>query len=228
MMTMSSPPWRPDLQAGSDALPTADEVGRALADVFARPELTPREPGLLARLGQRLWDAVTSLVRQLFGPVDLSADARSFAFTVVLAVLGTVALAALGWTVWGLVRRWRVRSRRVRAPTGADVRAREPVVAPGEWEIRAREAAAAGRWRDAAVALYRALLLRLDARGAVEYHRAKTPGDYRREAVGDPALGPTLDGFLRAFERAAYGAGAADPDGYARLRTAAAELGVRG
>jgi hypothetical protein len=105
-----------------------------------------------------------------------------------------------------------------------DARAR---TAP-EWEEEAARAAAAGRFRDAAVALYQALLLRLEAGGVLRYDPAKTPGDYRREARRDPRAAGALTAFLRGFEPVVFGGRALDAAGYDRLRGAAGEAGARG
>jgi hypothetical protein len=87
---------------------------------------------------------------------------------------------------------------------------------------------AEGRLREASLALYNALVLRLDARGAVRFDPAKTPGDYRREVRANPAVARPFAAFVRGFEPVVFGGRALDPDGYERLRAAAGEAGVRG
>ncbi|MDB4950595.1 MAG: hypothetical protein JWM27_3244, partial [Gemmatimonadetes bacterium] len=96
------------------------------------------------------------------------------------------------------------------------------------WDEEARRAAAAGRLRDAAVATYHALLLRLDTRGVVRFDPSKTPGEYRREAWRDPAVAGALAGFLRLFEPVVFGGRPLDGTGYERLRAAAGEAARRG
>ena len=102
------------------------------------------------------------------------------------------------------------------------------VAGAAEWEARARRAAAEERWRDAAMALYQALLHRLDERGAVRYDAAKTPGEYRRESRRDVGAARMLEGFLRVWEPVAFGGRGADETVYSGLRELAAEGGVRG
>jgi hypothetical protein len=96
------------------------------------------------------------------------------------------------------------------------------------WESAAAAAAAAGRWREASLALYQVLLHRLDAVGAVRYDAAKTPGDYRRELRRDRGALGVLDAFLGPFEPIAFGGRPADAVIFERLRDAAASAGTDG
>jgi hypothetical protein len=97
-----------------------------------------------------------------------------------------------------------------------------------DWEGAARRAAAEGRLREAALALYNALVLRLDARGALRFDPAKTPGDYRREVRANPEVARPFAAFVRGFEPVVFGGRALDAEGYERLRAAAGEAGARG
>lgn len=204
-------------------LPSGDQVGEALRRVYARPELRPREPGPMDGVREwwrRLWARVGEWLLD-FG------DLRGESPVVYWLVVGTLAAAGLAIVVF-LVRetllRLEDRGPAPRpAPSAGRVNARARTAA--EWEDEARRAAAAGRFRDAAVALYQALLLRLEAAGALRYDPAKTPGDYRRETRRDPRAAGALASFLRGFEPAVFGGRALDGDGYERLRAAAAEAG---
>lgn len=142
-----------------------------------------------------------------------------------VAVLGVAVVIVGAWLVVTARDAWRARERRRReAPAAAPP---GPVGAEA-WERRAREAAAAAHWREASLALYQALVLRLDEAGAVRYDPSKTPGDYRREARRAPAMARALDAFLRPFEPIAFGGRTADAAAYAVLRAAAEEAGARG
>lgn len=205
-------------------LPTAQHVERALGVVYARPEFTERElPGLLqwladvyARASTAFRDALARLI-----PLDPTISALEWALIIWLTGTAVALLLHLAWTSAAL---WRGRDRGrgdAAEPAAAAGRTRSPA----EWERRAREAAAAGRLREAAAALYQALLLRLDERGAVRYDPAKTPGDYRRELTADAAAAAALDRFLRRFEPVAFGGRPADHGTYRALCAAAAEAG---
>jgi hypothetical protein len=208
-------------------IPTAAEIDEALRRTYARPELTPREPGALD--GFRAW------LRQLFARIghffdrfgDLRSDSPVF-YWVVIGLLVAAGLAIIGFLLWNTLARMEERGAVARpgAQRGAAQNARART-AP-EWEDEARRAAAAGRFREAAVALYQALLLRLEAAGALRYDPAKTPGDYRREAKRDPRAAGALTAFLRGFEPAVFGGRALDGEGYERLRAAAAGAGGHG
>jgi hypothetical protein len=103
-----------------------------------------------------------------------------------------------------------------------------PVEDAAAWEAAARAAAAAGRFRDAAIALYLAAVLRLEERGILRYHAGKTPGDYRAEARLHPESRGPFDTFIRQFLPVAFGARTPDAAAFHALRTTAVDLGVNG
>lgn len=209
----------------SERIPTAGEVERALVEVYSRPEFAPREPSRLAVWVADLWSALKKFVAGLFPDIRMTPEAGRALFWILIAVLVVVAVLIavhLAGTVLGL---WRARDLS-RGGAGAPVAGHERPRAEA-WERAARAAAAEGRWRDAAHALYAALLLRLEEAGAVHYDASKTPGEYRREARGRTELSRALDAFLRLFEPIAFGGRAIDGPGYERLKAAAAEGGAR-
>jgi hypothetical protein len=209
-------------------LPTDAQVRAALERVYARPELAPQEPGpldgvraALARLMSRIGQWFSS-----FG--DLRGESP-IVYWLVMGSLIALGLGIIGFFVYNTLLRLGdgggTAPRAARAPAGTiDARARTAA----EWEEEAARAAAAGRFRDAAVALYQALLLRLEAAGVVRYDPAKTPGDYRREARRSPQAAGALTAFLRGFEPVVFGGRALDAAGYDRLRGAVGEAGARG
>ena len=209
------------------ALPTGEQVAQALERVYARPELAPRQPPPLAGLRDAL-GRLTQRIGELLGRFfALRTESPPVYYTVVV-VLVAIGLAIVAYFVINTLARLREAEAPavLRAPGAVDARVRTAA----EWEEEARRAAAAGRFREAAVALYQALLLRLEAAGTVRYDPAKTPGDYRREAKAgrDPRAAGALAAFLRGFEPAVFGGRALDAAGYDRLRGAAGEAGARG
>jgi hypothetical protein len=209
------------------SLPTEAQVRAALERVYARPELAPPAPGPL--------DGVRAAIGRLLGRIgqwfnsfgDLRSDSP-IVYWLVMGALIALGLGIIGYFIYNTLLRLGNADpapRAARGPAGAiDARARTA----GEWEEEAARAAAAGRFRDAAVALYQALLLRLEAAGVVRYDPAKTPGDYRREARRDPRASGALSSFLRGFEPVVFGGRALDAAGYDRLRGAAGEAGAHG
>ncbi|HEU4884702.1 MAG TPA: DUF4129 domain-containing protein [Longimicrobium sp.] len=209
------------MQAG---IPTAAQVDEALRRTYARPELKPREPGALD--GVRAWwrDFWMRIGHWLGGLGDLRSESPVL-YWLMIAVLVAAGLAILGYLLWSTLLRMEERGSIAPAAVGRSAAPNARARSAAEWEDEARRAAGAGRYREAAVALYQALLLRLEAAGAVRYDPAKTPGDYRREARRDPRAAGALTAFLRGFEPAVFGGRTLDGEGYERLRTAASGAG---
>jgi hypothetical protein len=200
-------------------LPTRGGVAEALERVYARPELGPPPPGLLDPV--REWiDRVLRAVGRLFSRVfDIQGDSPWLHWLVVtlLAVLGVVIIGFLLHQTLSRLGADSPRRGNAEASIARGARARS---AP-EWDALAARLAGEGRYREATLALYQALLLRMEAAGALRYDPAKTPGDYRREVRPHPQ-GPVLGAFLRGFEPVAFGGRTLEADGYDRLRAAAA------
>lgn len=208
-------------------LSTDAEVRAALERVYARPELAPRQPGPLDGLGE-LVRRLFARIGDWFGSFGHLRSENPVVYWLVLGTLIVLGLAIIVYFIHSTLSRLAEGDAAPRVARGrsglVDARARTA----GEWEEEARRAAAAGRFREAAVALYQALLLRLEAAGVLRYDPAKTPGDYRREARRDPRAAGALTAFLRGFEPVVFGGRALDAAGYEGLRGAAGEAGTRG
>ncbi len=205
-------------------LPAPPQVQDALEHVYSLPEFAPvaRSPiqdGLAA-----VWRWIRDFIAWLTPDFDFGRAGDSTLFLVLVALMAAVGVAAVVHFSGVLPRLLR----HAEGPEAAARRAAGRASRAAEWEERARRAAAAGQWRDAALALYQALLLRLEERGAVRYDPSKTPGDYRREARRNAEAKGVLDGFLRAFEPVAFGGRALDAGGYERLRDTAGRVGAHG
>ncbi|HYW07585.1 MAG TPA: DUF4129 domain-containing protein, partial [Longimicrobium sp.] len=174
---------------------------------------------IIQRIGSFFrWIADTfGLVRGLQGSAPVL-------FWVVVGLLAVTAVALLAHLLYSVTRGGGTTTVSPAAPAPVG----EGPMTAAEWEEVARRAAGAGRLRDAALALYQALVLRLDARGALRFDTAKTPGDYRREIRAHPDAARPFATFLRGFEPVAFGGRSLDAAGYERLRAAAGEAGVRG
>lgn len=207
-------------------LPSTAEVDRALREVYSRPEFAERKLVPWLQWVVDRWNALKAAFREVVTRLEVLERTAPVLYWLIVGWLVLSALAILahfGATAYGA---WRGRERTSAAAREGEIAPRGPLGA-AEWEAEARRAAAEGRLRDAALALYQALLLRLDARGVVRYDPAKTPGEYRWEAMarGEAAV---LEPFLRGFEPVAFGGRALDGAGYERLRRIAAEGGVGG
>jgi hypothetical protein len=209
----------------ADRLPSAEAVQEAVARVYARPEYAEHPAGWREWLNRRLAEAFGWLMDKLASFGELRTTHPVIFWLVVgwLSVTAVVLLAHLVFTALRAARRAEPEAASAAGKTG---KAKPRTAA--EWEAEAARLAAEGRLREASAALYQALLLRLDGRGAVRFDPSKTPGDYRREARPHPDAARALTGFLRLFEPVAFGGRGLDADGWERMRLAAAEGGAGG
>ena len=207
-------------------VPTGERIDQALHRVYTRPELQPREPGAMDAFNEWRRDMLIRMGEWLSRFGGLRGD-NPVVYWLVIGVLAAAGVSILVFLLWNTMARLEERGPAPQPVTqGGRVNARARTAA--EWEEAARRAAAEGRFREAAVALYQALLLRLEASGVVRYDPAKTPGDYRREARRNPQAAGALATFLRGFEPVVFGGRALDAAGYDRLRGAVGEAGARG
>lgn len=193
--------------------------------MLASPDFAAREGRSLGRMlvdsAVWMWERVLELVAWLF-PAAEPGTAWSVGRPILLVGLALLVLLALARAArWGLGR-----LSSERGMHGSTGEAPETLDASA-WEARARTAAGEGRWRDAAMALYHAVLHRLADGGHLRIEPSKTPGDYRREVRGDPAMVRGMNAFVRAFETVAFGGGEPDEAAYRTLEAHAEPLGSR-
>lgn len=206
------------------ALPSPARVGQALEKTYARSELAPPKPGALDPV-RRFFARILEAIGEWLDRIPALHSASPVLFWLIVGTLGLAAAFLVALLLKRLFERLGESG-----PAAARARAegaRERPRDAGGWEDEARRLAGAGRYREAAVALYQALVLRMDAAGAVRFDPSKTPGDYRREARPHP-LSRALGAFLRVFEPAVFGGRPLDAAAYERLRAAAGEGGARG
>jgi hypothetical protein len=204
-------------------LPTSQQVDRALQEVYSRPEFATRPEHspweiLLKPLG-RFFRWLEGLLDGFKG-LEVNAPWLYWLVIAWLAISAIAILAHLILTATSAIR-WREKAIQKEAPEEGGRRGPRT---PADWEAEARRAAAEGRMRDAAIALYQAVLLRLDARGALRFDPSKTPGDYRREVRRHPDVAPPFSAFLRGFEPVVFGGRPLDATSYDQLRARAAEV----
>lgn len=206
-------------------LPRPPEVRQALEEVYARPEFAPPAGSPLADLFRAVGRWLRRVLDFLIPDFDAGAAGDRTLTWLLVVLMAAVAVGVVLHLTGVLPKLWAMRDRG-EAAAGRGAGGRPSRAA--EWEERARRLAAAGRWREAALALYPALLLRLDERGALRYDPSKTPGDYRREARRSQETRRVLEAYLRVFEPVAFGGRPLDAPGYAGLRATAGEAGARG
>ncbi|HET6763336.1 MAG TPA: DUF4129 domain-containing protein [Longimicrobiaceae bacterium] len=200
-------------------------MARALQKVYARPEFAPeRTDGWLHRL-YTWWEGVKDAWWAWVWKLQVLQHTAPVVFWILIGWLAVAAIGIAVHLVYTFAQGWRTREAALAAAASGSPGTPRARTAD-DWDEEARRAAAEGRLRDASIATYQALLLRLDARGVVRFDPAKTPGDYRREARKHAAAGPAMGGFLRQFEPVAFGGRPVDGGSYERLR-AAAEAAAR-
>ncbi len=134
-----------------------------------------------------------------------------------LGVLGAIVLLAIvALLVWLTVRAARAVRRDV-ARTGVVVGGtRRP---PADWLAEAAACEAAGDYRGALRARYRALVAELAGRGLVDEIPGRTSGEYRVEVAASlPSAAAEFAGATDLFERAVYGHADAGPAEAGRIR----------
>jgi hypothetical protein len=158
-----------------------------------------------------------SLLERIFGWLRELWDRLTHALGAVphgRGVAVALALAAAALVIARVVYAARLRDETLRA-TRSRPRGRAAPAAP--WDD-AQQLAAAGRYTEAAQALYRALLHTLAVREHVRLHPSKTSGDYARELrARDSPLFRAFRQFGRRYDRVLFGTGAFDAAGYAQL-----------
>ncbi|HEX6746727.1 MAG TPA: DUF4129 domain-containing protein [Longimicrobium sp.] len=203
-------------------LPSVAEVQKAVTTVYQRPEYRERH-GIGEWLNQQLEKIWAWIGGQLERLTELRTT-HPLLFWIIIGWLGISALALIAHLAWTALK---VSQQGEREPGAARTKAPRARTA-ADWEAEAARLAAEGKLREAAAALYQALLLRLDDLGVVRFDASKTPGDYRREVRKHPDAARALNGFLRLFEPVAFGGRALDAEGWERMKGAAAKGAAHG
>jgi len=194
------------------------EIRRAARDILAGPEFRPPTRSLAERARDFVFDRINHLLSTLVG------GGRG---GVVAWVVLAVALAVIGYLVYRLLRV--VRRDPSEAMQAAPVRV-EPFRPAREWLADADAYEAAGQWRDAVRARYRALIADLARRGLVEEIPGRTDGEYRAEMEESaPRSAGEFSAATDVFEQAWYGNRRAGPEESAAIRALADRVlaGVR-
>ena len=199
----------PALQGGGGGgAPSRTAVRDTVAAVFRQRAY---DRALVESIWSRFWRAVLELLDRLFEVAGKSPLTRPIVMTI-LVILGVLLVGRLviDLTSGELFR-------------GKDG-ARSPLGAADPW-LEAQRLATAGRYTDAAHALYAALLRNVAAREDLRLHPSKTVGDYLRELRHrSSTLMPMFRDFARSYEVVVWGLGFCDRDRYERLCALAAGM----
>ena len=198
-----------------DALPSPSRVRAVFDEVLAGEDFQYVESSPWARWLQAFVDFLREILSRWWPDLGES-DLR---------LISWAALALLAGMAVLLIHRWASRAeRRIRRPPQATGSSSDPLDARG-WASRARAAAAAGRYREAATGLYQATILQLDTAGRLRYRDWKTPGDYALEISGEDAVRSGFHAFLADFVTVAFGPVEPDASAFASLSARATMLG---
>jgi hypothetical protein len=212
--------------AGADVRPSDLDALRPDADLekggrVEAPQLqAPTFPERAAAAILAAYDWVVEVLRKIRDFLARlkprrAATASGLGETTVAAILG-VALAALGLALlaWRTLRRARAAPVEVESLGSVvsnrddDPLSRETT----EWEARARELMAAGRWREAVRAFYHAVLVGLFSSGLLHYQKGRTNWEYAARLSPDLAWRPAFLDLTRLFDREWYGRAQGDPE----------------
>jgi hypothetical protein len=197
-------------------VPAPSEVREVFERVLAEPEFRVAGTSPIVRWLQALAEAVQDFLLRLL-PTLGETQIRILSW---LLIVATVAL-----TIHAVVRRFGGEG--TRRPSGSA----PPTFAGGrprsaaDWVVWARDAAGAGRLRDAATGIYQATILHLDGAGALRYREWKTPGDYAMEVSAQDALRAPFMDFLGRFLEVAFGPAEPTREAFDKLSARATRIG---
>jgi uncharacterized protein DUF4129 len=182
----------------------------------------PFETSLAAAIGEfleparralaRAWHAFVEWLRRLFVR-ELRERQPGFAFPWVVSAL-VLAVAALFAGLASRALRRRRRPPPEEAPAAAPpARDEDPLSREAsEWEIYARQLAAAGRAREAVRAWYHAVLVALYRHGVLHYRKGRTNWEYVATVPPGLPWRPRFVAITRHFEREWYGRERSSPE----------------
>jgi hypothetical protein len=186
-----------------------------LDDILSRSEFRGvHGPTWIDRLKRRVFEAMVSLARLLFGASAIPAIGNALVYALVAGAFVAMAL---------LTARWLVRPSRVEA--GAPASAPAPSREWPAWLADAHAAAAGGRWREAIHLCYWCAVSFLEAKGAWPPDRSRTPREYVRLLPEGGLERPALALMTRRFESVWYGADDADARSFAEALASLEKIG---
>lgn len=196
-------------------IPAVSRVQEVFEQVLALPEFRDLTASPLARVLEAVVDALGRFFARWLPTVE---DSQIRLVSWLLLVGTAIAGAYLGV-------RW-IAGRLPGTPRrGRDTSSRPAPRDAAGWGKWARAEALAGRLSEAATGLYQAVILHLEARGALRYGEWKTPGDYALEVSTEEALHAPFRSFLGQFVEVAFGPEEPTPEALGSLFAGAERLG---
>ena len=187
------------MAAEPPVLPGAEEARRWAAEELSHPEYRDAAPGWIETLWEDFLDWLSTL--------DGSADAGS---TVPSPVIGVVIAVIIAAAVIIAKPRLNPRARKAR-----EVFEPEGMLAAADYRQRAEMSAAAGRWADAVVDRFRALVRSAEDRTILEPQPGRTADEVARDlAFPFSTEAQRLDRAAVTFDAIRYGNRAADAGDY--------------
>ncbi len=187
------------MAAEPPVLPGAEEARRWAAEELSQPEYRDAAPGWVETLWENFLDWLSTL--------DGSADAGS---TVPSPVIGLVIAVIIAAAVIIAKPRLNPKARQVK-----EVFEPEGELAAGDYRQRAETSAAAGRWGDAVVDRFRALVRSAEDRTILDPQPGRTADEVARDlALPFSTEGQRLDRAAGMFDAIRYGNRTADAGDY--------------
>jgi hypothetical protein len=208
---------RADLDAYEAPPRPAAAERRRLDGILARPEFGGvRGPTWFDRLKQRVLEYLANFLVGVWG----SSSFPTIANIVVWALVG-LAVLVTGFWIYRSLRRTSAAEALV--PDVLPVSAKAWSV----WLAEARQAAAAGEWRDAVRLAYWSGISWLESARVWPPDRARTPREYLRLLPAESAHRPALSSLTRTFELAWYARQDADATTFSQAVEDLENLGCR-
>lgn len=187
------------MAAEPPVLPGAEEARRWAAEELSQPEYRDAAPGWVGTLWENFLDWLSTL--------EGSADAGS---TVPSPVIGLVIAVIIAAAVIIAKPRLNPKARQVK-----EVFEPEGELAAGDYRQRAETSAAAGRWGDAVVDRFRALVRSAEDRTILDPQPGRTADEVARDlALPFSTEGQRLDRAAGMFDAIRYGNRTADAGDY--------------
>ncbi|MBD1590880.1 DUF4129 domain-containing protein [Arthrobacter sp. S1_S22] len=187
------------MAAEPPVLPGAEEARRWAAEELSQPEYRDAAPGWVETLWENFLDWLSTL--------DGSADAGS---TVPSPVIGLVIAVIIAAAVIIAKPRLNPKARQVK-----EVFEPEGELVAGDYRQRAETSAAAGRWGDAVVDRFRALVRSAEDRTILDPQPGRTADEVARDlALPFSTEGQRLDRAAGMFDAIRYGNRTADAGDY--------------
>lgn len=187
------------MAAEPPVLPGAGEARRWAAEELAKPEYREAAPGWL----ETLWKSLMEWLQSMDGSADAGSTVPSPVIGIVIAVIIAAAV---------IIAKPRLNPK---ARQAKEVFEGNSVLTPADYRQRAEASAAAGRWGDAVVDRFRALVRSAEDRTILDPQPGRTADEVARElAAPFPAEAQRLGKAARTFDAIRYGNRTADAADY--------------